>query len=207
MGRESPEQILTREYVPKIHTALVAGLSLRDAARLAGVSLGTVQKVKAVLNGSLEATSECKLITRADLPRGDLEAIWTFAAEKYREVWGQRWTWYEADKPYRTSDDPAYYIHVFGFLRYIGETRREVINNILYMLNTGKDDPIKRLRLTNAEKRALRALKERYGRAVHIDSLTDAEKAIYKRLLIKRLVRNDHGWGYTLSVPGEQLQL
>ncbi len=122
-----------------------------EMPRAAGVSLGTVQKVKAALGNSSDSASERTLITRTDLPNGDLDTIWCFAAEKYVELWGQRWSWYEAPNPIRLNDNSPYYIHFFGLLHYIGEKRGEVINNILYILNTGKDDPVKRLRLANAE--------------------------------------------------------
>lgn len=203
-GRETREDILSRPYVSKIQEALAAGLSLRDAARAAGVALSTVQKVKAAMGEPPAPATEGTLITRDDLPKGDLKAIWKFIADKYREMWGELWSWSYGRPPARLEKGGAYYLGE-GELFYLGDTHRDVINNALYYLNNGADDPVKRLRLTSSEWRMLRQLGEK-SVTIQDDKPTEA---LCERLIVKGLVRKaySNAWSNTYSPTTRGYQL
>src|SRR5258707_224659 len=53
-GKESVEKVLSKSYSRSVRVALEAGLSLREVARVAGVCVNTVRKVKAALNGDVD---------------------------------------------------------------------------------------------------------------------------------------------------------
>ena len=192
-GADTADTVLMKPYVEKVREALNAGLSLRDAARAAGVAINTVQRVKRVLDEQpVEATvTEKSLLTRGDLPESSLSKWWTSAIAKFNELWaGQRvWPWTYWDKtpvPERTDKKGAYYLLLGSQALYMGMTRREVVNNVLYVLNTGQDDPLKRLRLTIAEKQVLKVLDAKYWR--ESGKVTDDERGVYERLRLKGLV-------------------
>lgn len=207
-GLETADDILAKPYANQVREALAAGLSLREAARAAGVALNTVQKVKAAAIGhGLEIAAKPSLLTPDDLPKGDLVTIWNFAAETYQAKWnrGWEWVWPRTVIPERLEQDGPYFLNFRSSQVYMGKTRHEVINNILYVLNTGRDDPTKRLRLTLSERRALKALHtirtiDRQGK-----TFNEKEKADYERLAIKHLIEwNIHFRAYNLTQAGQR---
>ena len=185
-GSDSAEKVLAKAYAEPVRMALEAGYSLRDVAQLANVSLATVQKVKAALGERASATS-LSVLTLADLPdTTDPQALLDFCAAQAGAVRWQRW----AGGSCHETQEGVFVFNAADLaeMLYLGGTPLELRETLLDWLNTGKDHPLRRLRLTVGERRMLL----RFQRwQLYNAALTVRERSITNKLVRKQLVQAD----------------
>ncbi len=180
-GKEAVEKFLSKASVRPIQGALAAGLSLREAARVACVSVNTVRKVKAALEGTLEQSHEYdkgdaysyteelasdsdvdwpyghnlnetpEFFTRSDLP-DDLNEAYYFCAKLFCLQWGHEWNWGRRGEIAYFATLDLYFLFRMGQPKiYLGHTPHEVEENLLAYVNTGHDSAMHRIHPTPPE--------------------------------------------------------